>query len=358
MNLGDMSGASHIDFDGGCMIVSCASVVGPKEGRGPLGEYFDEVTEDDLLQQSSWEKAERKMLAESARLACAKIGLTTENVQFLLAGDLLNQIITSGYAAREIDVPFLGLYGACSTFVESLLLGACLVEGGFAESVICATASHHKTAERQYRLPTEFASQRPKESQWTVTGAGAFVLAGCPRSEDIQDNQISPGAVVVSATPGRVVDFEVKDPFNMGAAMAPAAADTLLRHFSQTGTGPEDYDLILSGDLGRLGYALTVRLMQKSKGIDISGDNFKDAGILIYSKEQKVNAGGSGCACQPVTFAGYIWDMVDKWDLQRILLVGTGALHSPVACQQGETIPGIAHVVELEFTQTNSCERE
>lgn len=347
--LGSTGAGSTIRMKGRCRITSPASVVGPKEGRGPLGQFFDLVVEDDLLGQSSWEKAEREMLLHSVRTACEKVNLTPEDAQLLLAGDLLNQTITSGYAARSVDVPYLGLYGACATFVESLFFGAALVEGGFCDPVVCATASHHNTAERQYRLPTEFAAQRPPEAQWTVTGAAAFVLSGSRSSASEGELE----ARVLSATVGRVVDFSVSDTYDLGSAMAPAAADTLLRHFADTGRGPDDFDLILSGDLGRLGSELSRELVQRNAGINLSPDNYWDAGVLIYSSEQNVNAGGSGCACQPVTFAGYIWKVARKLQLGRVLLLGTGALHSPVACQQGESIPGIAHAVEIGFTAVN-----
>ncbi len=351
--LGSAEAGSTIQLRGRCRIASLASVVGPMEGRGPLGEFFDLVTEDDLLGQSSWEKAEREMLLQSIRIACQKADLTPDDAQMLLAGDLLNQLITSGYAARSLDVPYLGLYSACATFVESLFLGAVLVEGGFCERVICATSSHHNTAERQYRLPTEFAAQRPPEAQWTVTGAAAFLLCDGGPTQAADEVQ----ARVMAATMGRVVDYSVSDTYDLGSAMAPAAADTLIRHLSNTGQDPEDFDLILTGDLGKLGSRLTRQLIQKSRGIKLSRGNCWDAGRLIYSSEQKVQAGGSGCACQPVTFAGYIWKMAKELDLQQVLLLGTGALHSPVACQQGESIPAVAHAVELHFAGVQAGEK-
>ncbi|WP_026487585.1 stage V sporulation protein AD [Caldanaerobius polysaccharolyticus] len=318
-------------------VLAYASVVGPKEGEGPLKEYFDQILQDDYVGENSWEKAECKILQQAIMLAMQKAKITVGDVDYLLAGDLLNQIISSSFTARQYQIPYIGLYGACSTMSESLSLGALLIDGGFADYVIAATSSHFSSAERQYRFPLELGTQRPLTAQWTVTGAGATVL--CSTGD---------GPYITYVTTGRVMDLGIKDANNMGAAMAPAAVDTIKAHFSDTGFGPKDYDLIITGDLAKVGKELTLELLKKD-GIDIS-EIYTDCGIEIYDCEkQDTHAGGSGCGCSAAVLNGYIFTEMKKGTFKRVLFMATGALLSPTSSQQGESIPGIAHAVTIEM---------
>ncbi|MGI6678819.1 MAG: stage V sporulation protein AD [Dehalobacterium sp.] len=328
-------GKQSLVFQDPPLIVNYASVVGPKEGAGPLKNTFDLVLQDTLFGENSWEKAESKMLEAAVNLALDKENLTRGDIDFLLAGDLLNQNISANFAARQLSIPFLGLYGACSTMAESLILGSVLVDGEYAEKVVAAVSSHHDTAERQYRFPTEQGVQRPLTAQWTVSGAGAALIGKGEK-----------GPRITHATVGKVIDLGIKDQNDLGAAMAPAATDTLVRHFLDTGRQPTDYDLIITGDLAANGKALTQQLMEK-KGYVIE-DNFADCGLLIYDPTQDTHAGGSGCACSAVVTCGHLLHSMRSGVYQRIMLVGTGALLSPISMLQGESIPGIAHAVVIE----------
>lgn len=317
-------------------ILETATITGSKEGEGPLGQYFDVVLSDDLYGEESWEKAESKMTRETVKLAINKANLHPDNIDYMFSGDLLNQIISSSFAARELQIPFFGLYGACSTMTESLSLSSMIIDGGYADYVIAATSSHFASAERQYRFPLEYGGQRPPTSQWTVTGAGAALLSSS-----------GSGPYITYVTTGRVMDFGVKDANNMGAAMAPAAADTILRHFKDTGFNPEHYDLIITGDLGKVGKELAVELVKKG-GYDIS-NIYTDCGVEIFDlTEQDVHSGASGCGCSAVVFCGYLYKQLKAGRFGRILLISTGALLSPTSSQQGESIPGIAHAVAIE----------
>lgn len=319
-------------------IISTASIVGPKEGQGPLAEYFDRILEDDYFGEESWEKAECKMQKEAVKNAIKASGKGSSEINFMLAGDLLNQIISSSFAARELQIPFVGLYGACSTMAESISMGSMLIDGGFADSVVCVTSSHFSSAERQYRFPLEQGVQRPPFAQWTVTGAGASVLS-----------KAGSGPYITHVTVGKVVDFGIKDANNMGAAMAPAAVDTITVHLSDTGRSPDYYDLIITGDLGRVGKAIVVDIMKK-EGFNIE-NIYNDCGAIIYDHEkQDTHAGGSGCGCSAVVLNGYLYKKLKKGSLKRILLVATGALLSPISAWQGESIPSIAHAVSIEKT--------
>lgn len=317
-------------------IFSNYSIVGPKEGQGPLKKYFDMIIEDDLWGEDSFEKAERKIQEECIKGAINKAGLSDKDMDYLISGDLLNQIVASGYAARQLGIPFFGLYGACSTMTESLSLGAMLIDGGFADKLVCATSSHFSTAERQFRFPLEYGSQRKFSAQWTVTGAGATVL-----SKD------GIGPFVKYITSGKIIDAGIKDASNMGAAMAPAAMDTLIHHFQDTGFSPKDYDLIITGDLGYVGKDIVLDMMKK-EGYDLKG-LYTDCGVEIYNQnEQDTHAGGSGCGCSATVFNGYILEQMKKGNLNRVLFMATGALHSTMITQQGESIPCIAHAVTIE----------
>ena len=320
-------------------IIGTATIVGPKEGEGPLKDYFDVILEDDYWGQETWEKCESKMQEEAAKLALSKANITENDIDYIFSGDLLNQIISSAYAARQLSLPYFGLYGACSTMTESLSLGTMIIDGGFADKVICMTSSHFSTAERQFRYPLEFGSQRPFSSQWTVTGAGATVLASNGN-----------GPYLTYVTTGKIIDPGIKDVNNMGAAMAPAAADTIIEHFKDTGYGPDDYDLIITGDLGELGKEIAIDLLQK-EGYDVS-KVFSDCGVEIFDNiEQDTHAGASGCGCSAVVFNGYIHSEIMNGNFDKVLLVSTGALHSTVSTYQGESIPGIAHAVTISSTQ-------
>lgn len=329
-------GRQSLAFKNPPRVISVATVAGPMEGSGPLGRQFDLVLHDTLAGCPSWEQAECKMLTAAINLCLEKAGLDAENVDLLISGDLLNQIISANYAARQTGIPFLGLYGACSTMSEGMLLASAILDGGFAEYVIVATSSHHNTAERQYRYPTEFGNQRPPTSQWTVTGAAAVLLTSRPVD----------APAVTCATVGKVVDMGIRDPNDMGSAMAPAAADTIYQHLVDTGRRPDDYSAIYTGDLGRIGKKLTLELLQRS-GFDLS-QVLEDCGLLIYSPSQDVHAGGSGCACSGLVFCSTILPRLQGESLSRVLLVATGALHSPLSVQQGESIPAIAHAVCVE----------
>ncbi len=317
-------------------VCSFASTAGKKEGEGPLQNSFDVVVQDDTLGEKSWEKAETRMLSDTVSLCLRKAGLREEDVDLFLGGDLLNQIVSAGFAARGLQIPFLGLYGACSTMAESLLLGSLLLDGGFAKRVVCATSSHFSTAERQYRFPLELGNQRPPSAQWTVTGAGATLLT-CEPTHPI---------AVEAVTVGKVIDLKQNDENNMGAAMAPAAADTLLAHLRETGRRLEQYDRIVTGDLGRVGYRL-FRELCKQEGLEL-GDRYTDCGCDIFAPEQGLQAGGSGCGCSAVTLNGHLFQQMLAGNIRRLLFMATGALLSPTTTMQGESIPSIAHAVSLE----------
>lgn len=328
-------GKQTVMFSNPPSIISTASIVGPKEGQGPLKEYFDIVLDDDLYNQKTWEKCESKMQEEAVISATSKAGISISNLDYLFGGDLLNQIISTGFSARQLKIPFFGLYGACSTMTESLSLGAMIIDGGYADNVACVTSSHFSTAERQFRYPLEFGNQRALTAQWTVTGAGCAILSSSGN-----------GPYITHVTTGKIIDPGIKDVNNMGAAMAPAAADTILQHFKDTGFKISDYDLIITGDLASIGKSIAEEFIKKD-GFDIS-DRFTDCGIEIFDLEkQDVHAGGSGCGCSAVVFAGYIYKEILKGKFNRVLLVSTGALHSPTSTLQGESIPGIAHAVTI-----------
>ena len=311
------------------------SIVGPKEKQSKLGKYYDMALDDDKFDESTYEKAECKMLSTAVSKVIKKSNLKKDEIDLIISGDLLNQIISANFMARDFDVPFLGVYSACSTITESLILGASFINSNNFNNVICAAGSHYATAERQYRYPLELGAIRPPQSQWTATGAGAYLLKPFTKGYPI----------ITSATIGKVVDFGVLDANNMGAAMAPAAASTLKNHFLATNTTPKDYDLILTGDLGALGSRLVKHLMYKS-GYDIF--NHVDSGELIYNLDEEDFQGGSGAGCGTVVMASYIYPKLLNGEFKRVLFSATGALLSTVSAQQGESIPGISHAVCLE----------
>lgn len=324
---------STIIFQQKPRIIGWYSVAGKKESEGPLGQTFSRVVKDEYFGEKTHEGAERKLFITAIQGAIQAAGVQPDIV---FAGDLLNQIVSSSFAMRDIGLPYVGVYGACSTMALSLLTAATFIEAGVAKTTLAVAGSHFATAERQYRTPLEFGNQRPPSSQWTVTGAGATVLSNDGKSR----------IAVTAGTVGRVVDYGVKDVNNMGAAMAPAAADTLVRHFENTKTKPSDYDAIFSGDLGRIGEE-ALRDLLKEKGYDL-GERYYDCGKLIYDVSQKVDMGGSGCGCSAVTLNGFIMNKFQKGEYHKILFMATGALLSPTTCFQGESIPGIANAVVIE----------
>lgn len=324
------------------VIVSYASVVGKKEGQGNLRDTFDLVSEDTTFGQKTWEKAESTMQKLALTRALEKAELPLQSLDVLFAGDLLNQCISSGYAAREFAVPFLGLYGACSTMAESLSLAAMTLDGGYGSYTAAMASSHFCSAERQYRTPLEYGGQRTPTAQWTATAAGAVILSRAGR-----------GAHITHVTIGRIQDKGIKDANNMGAAMTWAAYDTISAHFNDTGRTPADYDLIVTGDLGKLGRDVLKELFRRD-GVDMTA-NYNDCGCMLFDLErQDVHCGASGCGCSASVLTGYLLNgMRDKrWN--KLLFCATGALHSPTALGQGESIPAICHAVAIE----NDSKRE
>ncbi len=320
-------------------IIATYSIVGPKEGEGPLGNYFDEILNDDLFGTESFEKAESEMLYTAITAAINRANLTEDDIDYLFAGDLLNQLGSSSFAARKLNIPFFGLYGACSTMSESLSVASMMLDGGFADYVVAATSSHFSSAERQFRFPLEYGAQRSPLAQWTVTGAGAMVLS---KEGNFPE--------VTHITTGVVKDYGIKDPNNMGAAMAPAAVDTISVHFKDTGRDPSYYDAIVTGDLGKVGKEIISKLLLEY-GYDIR-ENYFDCGDMIYDDTiQKTDSGGSGCGCSAVVSSGYFYKKMIRKEIKNMLLVSTGALMSTTSSLQGESIPGIAHAVAIEFKQ-------
>lgn len=322
-------------------ITATASIVGPKEGKGPLANYFDQTLEDELWGEKSWEMAESKLMREVLAKMAAKAVIPVSTLDYILAGDLLNQCIAASFGLRESEVPLFGVYGACSTIGETMSLGAMLIDGGFAANVACMTSSHFCSAEKQFRYPLELGSQRPPTAQWTVTGAGSVLLS----SEGKEP-------YVTKITTGKIVDMGIKDQNNMGAAMAPAAADTIFAHFEDTGLPQDYYDMVVTGDLGQIGSSILDDLLS-SNGVRI-GKILNDCGLMIYDKSQDAHAGGSGCGCSATVFAGFLYDRLKKGKINRLLFVPTGALLSPTSVQQGETIPCIAHALAIETVMSVS----
>ena len=311
-----------------------ACVGGKKESEGPLGSSFDITMDDGYYGEKTWEKAESKMQKEAVSKAVSKAGKSLSDIDAIFAGDLLNQCIGSSYGLRELEIPFYGLYGACSTMAESLSIGSVMIGGGFADNVVCGTSSHFCSSERQFRMPLEYGGQRPFTAQSTATASGMVVLSNSGN-----------GPYITGITTGKIVDKGIKDGLNMGAAMAPAAVDTLLAHFEDFNLSPGDYDLIVTGDLGKVGYSIVTDLMEKN-GIKMK--NYNDCGMMLYDLEkQDVHAGGSGCGCSGAVLCAHILPEIEKGKLKKVLFIGTGALMSPVSIQQGESIPGIAHAVVI-----------
>jgi stage V sporulation protein AD len=320
-------------------IISNYTIVGKKEGDGNLGSFFDLVLDDDLFEEKSYEIAESKMQKVATENALKKLGKNADDIDLYIAGDLLNQIFASSFSARELHIPYLGLYGACSTFGEGLLTASIMMNSGLIEEVCVVTSSHFSAAERQYRFPLELGNQRTPTSQWTVTGAGCSILSV---REDVKND----APKIVAATVGKVVDYGITDANNMGAAMAPAAAETVLAHLNNTSTSPEDYDLIMTGDLGKHGKESFMYLMEKN-GVKV-GEHYNDCGVMIYSADQATFQGGSGAGCSNVVFNSFLYSNLIQKKINRLLFVPTGALLSKDSPLQGESIPCIAHAISVE----------
>ncbi|NLN54734.1 MAG: stage V sporulation protein AD [Clostridiales bacterium] len=313
-----------------------SSVVGKLEGEGPLGQMYDLIEKDAYFGKETWEQAESEMVRRTVNLLLSKAGLAEREVELMLGGDLLNQCTATGFAAMTLPSPYLGLYGACSTAAEALMTGGMFVESGFYTNAVAIASSHFCSSERQFRFPLEYGNQRPPVSQVTVTGTGAFLLRNAPA--EIQ---------LTKALPGRIREAGITDANNMGAAMANAAVDTILRFFNESGESPSDYDIISTGDLGREGFELANELLSKC-GLDLCG-KFTDCGMLIYDyNTQDVNSGGSGCGCSACVLATLFWNKLIKREVKKILLIGTGALLSPKTVLQKQPIPSIAHLVAIE----------
>lgn len=329
-------GKYTIQMENAPSIDGFASVCGKKESEGPLAKFFDHTFTDTTLGESSWEKAESKLQSKAVELVLSKTGLKSSDIDFIFAGDLLNQCISSTFGLRNLSVPFLGQYGACSTMAQTLIMSSFMVETRIAKKCIAVTSSHFCSAERQFRFPIEYGGQRTPTAQWTVTGSGAAIVGNSGQSPFIS-----------SVTVGKIVDLGIKDANNMGAAMAPAAADTIKNFLVDIKSTPSDYDLILTGDLGEVGSKLLIDLLKRDN-INI-GDNHDDCGIMIYNqKEQDVHAGGSGCGCSASVLCSIIFNKLKQGELKNVLFIATGALMSPTSSQQGESIPSIAHLINFK----------
>lgn len=351
-------GKQSLQFEDPPYVVSCGSIVGKKEGEGPLGEKFDRVIEDETLGCDNWEQAESSLQKEALLIALGKAGVSARQLRYLFAGDLLGQAVATCFGLQQFEVPLFGLYGACSTAGESLSLGAMAVAAGYADAVAAVTSSHFASAEKQFRFPLEYANQRPLSTTWTVTGSGAFLLGSQKFARQFQsrfrgaegDDSVTEklrSVRVTGITTGKIVDYGVRDSMNMGAAMAPAAASCIETHLKDFGRGPSYYDKIITGDLGAIGQEILLDLLGK-KEIDLERVH-TDCGLEIYhNEEQGTGSGGSGCGCSAVTLASHFLPMLQEGQMERILFVPTGALLSKISFNEGETVPGIAHAVVLE----------
>lgn len=336
---GKRRGKQSVAYEQPVYVNASACVAGKKEGEGPLAEMIDMIGEDDLFGCNTWEEAESSLQKDAVYLALGKAGLDAKEIQYLFAGDLLGQSIATSFGIMPYEIPLFGLYGACSTCGESLSLGSMMIDGGFAGNVVCVTSSHFASAEKEFRNPLEYGSQRPLSATWTVTGSGAFVL-GMEKGEKVR-------AAITGITTGKIVDYGLKDSLNMGCCMAPAACDVIYQNMLDFGRQPSDYDKIITGDLGSIGQRALIDLLAE-KGYDISGNHI-DCGMQIYdSAAQDTHAGGSGCGCAAVTLSAYVLRQLEQKKWKRVLFVPTGALMSKTSFNEGKTVPGIAHGVVLE----------
>lgn len=337
-------GKRSILFEKPPVIIGAGSVAGEKEGNGAFGRHFDIVEKDPLFGAKTWEEAESRMQQMATKIALRKAGLEPDQVRYLVAGDLLGQLIATSFGIMNFNIPMFGVYGACSTMGESLAIASILVDGGYGDYVVALTSSHFASAEKQFRYPLAYGSQRPYSATWTVTGSGAVVLA----SQEAKWRRKEIGYVeIVGITTGKITDYGIKDSMNMGACMAPAAADVILNNFKDLGVGPDYYDKIITGDLGTIGQRILVDMMH-GYGYDIEKQHFDCGTEIYYNKVQDTNAGGSGCGCSAITLCGFILQKMREKTWKRVLFVPTGALLSTVSFNEGNSIPGIAHGVILE----------
>ena len=337
-------GKASVKLEEEVYILNSASIAGKKEGEGPLGLLFDMVGEDDLFGCNTWEEAESSLQKNAVYLALGKAGVKAEEISYIVAGDLLGQSIATSFGIASYNIPLLGVYGACSTCGESLAVGSMLIAGGFADKVVCVTSSHFASVEKEFRFPLEYGNQRPLSASWTVTGSGAFVLGA---TGVVTTAKEGPRARITGMTIGKIVDYGLKDSMNMGACMAPAAASTLEQHFIDYNSRPEDYDRIITGDLGSVGQKVLIDLL-RDKGYDISAMHI-DCGIEIFDADsQDTHSGGSGCGCSAVTLSAYILKQIEEGNWKKVLFVPTGALLSKTSFNEGKSVPGIAHALVLE----------
>jgi stage V sporulation protein AD len=337
-------GKQSVIFQNPPCIIGQSSIAGKKEGEGPLGTFFDFIDEDPMFGGTSWEDAESRLQKKAAEMAIQKAGLKNTDIKYLISGDLLGQLIATSFGIMSLQIPMFGIYGACSTMGEAMSLGAMIVDGGYADKVVSMTSSHFAGAEKQFRFPLGYGSQRPLTATWTVTGSGAVVIASY--EEELRRKEQN-YIVIKGATTGKVVDYGIKDSMNMGACMAPAAADVIYNNLMDLNLDTDYYDKIITGDLGYIGKDILIDIM-KEKGHDIS-KNHMDCGIEIFDQgAQDTHAGGSGCGCSAITLTGYIMEKMRRQEWKKVLFVPTGALLSTVSFNEGNSVPGIAHGVILE----------
>jgi len=334
--MGQTVGKQSIKFDKAPHIIAGASIVGQKEGEGPLGNQFDKVEQDPLFGMDTWEEAESELQRQTAELVLSKAKLNPQDIRYIFSGDLLGQLIATSFGLMDLNIPVFGLYGACSTMGEAMSLGGMMVAGGFADYIIAMASSHFAGAEKTFRFPLEYGNQRPFSATWTVTGCGAVVLG--------QEGGI---AKITGITTGKITDYGLKDSQNMGACMAPAAAEVIYQNFMDFGVNADDYDQIITGDLGVIGQTILIDLL-KEKGFDIT-DKHMDCGIEIFdNSSQDTHAGGSGCGCSATVLCSCILKKLEKKEYKKILFIPTGALLSPVSFNEGQSVPGVAHCVVIE----------
>lgn len=324
-------------FENKPSIISSATTGGPFEAEGPLKQDFDRLFDDGWLEEASFEKAQQRLMEEASELAIQKSPIEKEQVNLFISGDLINQITPTTFSAKTLEAPYLGLFSACATSAEGLALSAALIDGGFSDFILTGSSSHHAAAGKQFRYPNDYGAQKPPTAQWTVTGAGCVLLG-----------KKGHGPTVTSATVGKVVDMGMTDPFNMGGAMAPAAVDTIQTHLNDRNIDASYYDVILTGDLGKIGRQTSFDLL-KEQGIHLEEKQYVDSGLTIYSDDQPVEAGASGSACSAIVTYGHFLKRMIQGEFKRILMVATGSLHSPLSVQQKDSIPTIAHAVSIEM---------
>jgi len=338
-------GKQTIKFDCPPAILSRASIVGEMEGQGPLSSYYDQIESDPTFGQNTWEEGESEMIRRAVQSALSKSGISKTDIRYIFGGDLLGQLIGTTFGLKDFEIPVFGLYGACSTCGEALSLAAMTVSAGYADYALAVTSSHYGSAEKQFRFPLEYGNQRPLSSTWTVTGSGAFIITATNETQPMKQYPL-----ITSVTTGKIIDYGVRDSMNMGACMAPAAADVIYQALQDLSLKPSAFDKIITGDLGKVGSEILIKLL-RDNGYDIE-EQHMDCGVEIYNNDaQDTHSGGSGCGCSAVTLAGYILNELDSGNWKKILFVPTGALLSTVSYNEGQTIPGTAHALVIEHNK-------